>query len=228
MDGYLFDLRRLSAKTKTIDKLILEALFTDDCALMAHTESALQLIVNMFAVASCLFGLTIILGKTEVLFQPSPLTTGCHPSISIEGTELKTVEEFKYIGSVISSDGALDKEINVKICKASQALGRLRARVLNQHNIQQSTELKVYMTIVVTSLLYGCETWTLYRRHTRQLERFHMGSLSSILGIKWQNRITNLEVLDHAGTTSIEAMILKTQLRWTGHVIRMDRDRIPK
>ncbi|KAL8566739.1 hypothetical protein ACOMHN_050387 [Nucella lapillus] len=90
IDGSLFGLRRLSAKTKTIKKLILEALFADDCALMAHTESALQLIVNKFAEASCLFGLTISLGKTEVLFQPSPLTPGRHPSISIEETELKT------------------------------------------------------------------------------------------------------------------------------------------
>ncbi|KAL8563721.1 hypothetical protein ACOMHN_063489 [Nucella lapillus] len=55
-----------------------------------------------------------------------------------------------------------------------------------------------------------------------------MRNLRSILGIKWQDKITNLGVLERAGTTSIEAMILKTQLRWTRHVIRMDSDRIPK
>ncbi|KAL8610931.1 hypothetical protein ACOMHN_042548 [Nucella lapillus] len=90
MDRSLFDIRRLSTKTKKIKKLILEALFANDGALMAHTESALQLIVNKFAEASRLFGLTISLDKTDVLFQPSPLTTGRHPSISIEGMELKT------------------------------------------------------------------------------------------------------------------------------------------
>ncbi|PFX25261.1 Transposon TX1 uncharacterized 149 kDa protein [Stylophora pistillata] len=98
LDGCLFDLRRLNAKTKTIEKLILEALFAYDCALMAHTESTLQLTVDKFAEASRLFGLTISLGKTEVLFQPSPLTTDHRPSISIEGTGLRTVEEFKYLG----------------------------------------------------------------------------------------------------------------------------------
>ncbi|KAL8611913.1 hypothetical protein ACOMHN_061994 [Nucella lapillus] len=144
LDGSLFDLHRLRAKTKMIEKLILEALFDDDCALTAHTESALQLIVNKFAEESRLFGLTISLGKTEVLFQPSPLIPGRHPSISIEGTELTTVEEIKYLGSVISIDGYLAKEMNTRICKASQALGRLRVRVLNQHNIQLSTKLKVY------------------------------------------------------------------------------------
>lgn len=228
LDGSLFDLRRLNAKTKTIERIILEALFADDCALMAHTEAALQLIVDKFAEASRLFGLTISLGKTEVLYQPTPLSTDSQPSISIEGTELKTVEDFKYLGSIISCDGSLDKEINARICKASQALGRLKARVLKQHNIQMSTKLKVYKTVVLTSLLYGCETWTLYRKHIKLLERFHMRSLRSILCIRWQDRITNLEVLDRAESTSIEAMILKAQLRWTGHVIRMEPHRIPR
>ncbi|KAL8591100.1 hypothetical protein ACOMHN_058753 [Nucella lapillus] len=67
MDGSLFDLRYLNAKTKKTERTILEALFADDCALMAHTESALQHTVDKFAEAYRLFGLTISLGKTERL-----------------------------------------------------------------------------------------------------------------------------------------------------------------
>ena len=228
MDGSLFDLRRLTAKTKTAQKLVLEALFADDCALMAHNERDLQMIVDKFAEASNLFGLTISLGKTEVLFQPAPLSNIDPPTITIEGTELKTVEAFKYLGSVISSDGSLDKEISSRISKASQALGRLRTRVLNQHNIRLSTKLKVYRAVVLTSLLYGSETWTIYKRQLKKLEQFHQRSLRSILKIKWQDRVSNLEVLEMAESTSIEAMVLKNQLRWTGHVIRMKDSRLPK
>ena len=125
MDGSMFDLCRLSARTKTIQQLITEAIFADDCALMTHKESDLQSIVDKFAEASRLFDLTISLGKTEVLFQPAPTSTSQSPSISIEGTQLQTVDDFKYLGSIISNDGSLDKEINSMICKASQALGRL-------------------------------------------------------------------------------------------------------
>ena len=228
LDGSVYDLRRLNAKTKVTERLILEALFADDCTLMAHKEADLQLIVDKFAEASRLFGLTISLGKTEVLLQSAPATAAPPPSISIDGTRLKTVEDFKYLGSTISSNGTLDKEINARISKASKALGRLHVRVLNQHNIQQSTKMKVYKAAVLSSLLYGCETWTLYRRHLKLLELFHMRSLRSILGIRWQDKISNLEVLDRAKSTSIEAMIVKIQLRWTGHVIRMDDTRIPK
>ena len=55
-----------------------------------------------------------------------------------------------------------------------------------------------------------------------------MHSLWTMLNIKWQNRVSNLQVLDMAESTSIEAMILKSQLRWIGHVIRVEDNRLPK
>ena len=138
------------------------------------------------------------------------------------------VEHFKYLGSTISCDGSLDKKLGTRIGKASQALGRLRNRVLNQHNITLSTKLKVYYAVVLSSLFYGCETWTLYRRHVKKLEHFHMRALRSILGIRWQDRVTNLEVLDRANSTSIESMLLKFQLRWVGHAICMEEFWMPR
>ena len=66
-DGSLFNLRRLLARTKTIEEFITELLFADDCALLANTEEALQHIVNCISDAAKNFGLTISLKKTEVL-----------------------------------------------------------------------------------------------------------------------------------------------------------------
>ena len=45
-NGSVFNLRRLLAQTKTSEELILELLFADDCALLAHTEEALQAVVT--------------------------------------------------------------------------------------------------------------------------------------------------------------------------------------
>ena len=66
-DGSLFNLRRLLARTKNIEEVTTKLLFADDCALLSHTEEALQHIVNRFSDAGKNFGLTISLKKTEVL-----------------------------------------------------------------------------------------------------------------------------------------------------------------
>lgn len=121
---------------------------------MAHTESDLQTIVNRFTEASRLYGLTISLNKTEVLHQPALGTRAPPPKVYIEDAELKTVDHFRYLGRIIS-----DKEITAHISKASQALGRLRTRVLN--NVKLSTKITVYKAVVLSSLLNGCESWTL-------------------------------------------------------------------
>ena len=206
LNGSLFDLRRLTAKTRSLKTFLQEVLFVDDCALVAHTEKDLQRMLDRLSKASKLFGLTIILNHT-----PTPA-----PTITID-KPLANVEHFNYLGNPISCDGPLDREIDTRISKASQALGSLYNRVLSEHNIRLSSKLKVYNAVVLPSLLYGCETWTLFRRHIKKLELFHMRALRSIPGIRWQDHITNLEVLDQAKSTSIEATIIKVQLRWVGH-----------
>ena len=145
LDGSFFDLHCLATKAKSLQSLLQEVLFADDCALVAHTESDLQLMQDRFSSASKLFGLTVSLGKTKVPHQPAPNT---HPPASntvIDDTPLGNVDHFIYLGSTISCDGSLDKKIATRISKASQALGRLRNRVLNQHNIRLLTKLKSTM-----------------------------------------------------------------------------------
>ena len=86
----------------------------------------------------------------------------------------------------------------------------------------------MYRAVVLTTLLYGSETWVTYRHHLRLLERFHQRCLRIILNIHWRDFVTNVEVLEQAKITSIEAMLLKSQLRWAGHVSRMEDHRLPK
>ena len=49
-----------------------------------------------------------------------------------------------------------------------------------------------------------------------------------ILNINWEDRVTNQEVLRRAHLPGVKAMIMQAQLRWTGHVMRLDDRRLPK
>ena len=83
--------------------LIKDMLFADDCALVAHTLEDIQLLTDMFARASERFGLTISIKKTEVMYQPAPDKSHKNPIVTINNTPLKSVEQFCYLGSILSN-----------------------------------------------------------------------------------------------------------------------------
>ena len=128
----------------------------------------------------------------------------------------------------MSNDATIDKDLDNRLSKASSSFGRLCKRVWNNHSLRLKTKIKVYRALVIPTLMYGTETWTLYRRQVRLLERFHQRCLRSILNIKWHDYVSNEDVLEEAQLPSIESILLKQQLRWAGHVARMEDSRMPK
>ena len=226
--GKLFNLRRLQAKTKVMEALIRDLLFADDCGLFTHTVGDMQILMNSFADACSRFGLTISIKKTQVMYIPPRGLPYIAPVVTVGNETLEAVGQFTYLGSTVSSDCNLDAEITNRVSKASAAFGALYSRLWNVAGVRRETKLKVYHAVVVPSLLYACETWTYYRRHIRLLDNFHLKCLKRILRIKWQDKISNVEVLKRANTVGMEAFLMKAQLRWIGHVVRMGDDRLPK
>ena len=138
------------------------------------------------------------------------------------------VDKFTYLGSTLSRVVLIDFEVNARITKASAAFGRLRGSIWDRSGIRLDTRLKVYRSVVLPTLLYACETWTVYQRHAKRLNHFHRSCLRKLLKIKWQDRIPDREVLKRAGMQSIHTLLKLAQLRWTGHVTRMPDERLPK
>ena len=88
--------------------------------------------------------------------------------------------------------------------------------------------MAVYSACIISILLYGSESWITYSRQERRLHAFHMRNLRRILNIKWQDRVTNEEVLKQAQMSSLYTMLRQRRLRWLGHVYRMADGRVPK
>ncbi|BHF57842.1 hypothetical protein SprV_0100078800 [Sparganum proliferum] len=86
----------------------------------------------------------------------------------------------------------------------------------------------MYKAVILTTLLYGAETWTVYTKQARRLNHFHLSCLRRILRLNWQDRIPDNDVLERTGILSIYAILRQMQLRWSGHLVRMDDERLPK
>ena len=149
------------------------------------------------------------------------------PPLTVKGQRLQVVDKFTYLGSTLSRVVHIDDEVNARIAKASAAFGRLRGSVWDRSGIRLDTKLKVYKAKVLPTLLYACETWTVYQRHAKRLNHFHTSCLRKLLEIKWQDRIPDTEVLKRAGIQSVHILKLE-QLRRTGHATRMPEEGLSK
>ena len=118
----LVNVANFKAKTKTTRILMIELLFADDSALVAHSAEEMQKIIDAFSDALRKFGLKINVNKTEVLYQPNSSITR-EEDIMVDGNKLKSVLEFTYLGSTISSNGYMDDEIQRRMAKASASFG---------------------------------------------------------------------------------------------------------
>ena len=101
------------------------------------------------------------------------------------------------------------------------SFGCLRERLWNNHNVSIRVKGKIYRAIIMSTLLYGAETWTVYRRHVKKLHAFMMRYRRVIMKIRWQDKVTNIKVLKQAGLPSMEDLLIRKNIRWTGHLLRM-------
>nr|VZI32257.1 unnamed protein product [Spirometra erinaceieuropaei] len=76
--------------------------------------------------------------------------------------------------------------------------------------------------------VHGAETWKVYKKQARRLNLFHASCLRLILKLRWQDRIPDTDVLKRTGILSIYTMLRQLELRWSGHLVRIDNERLPK
>ena len=186
----------------------------------ASSEAKMQRAMDQVSQSCDSYDLTISTKKTEVVHKPASGKPYNEPTITVNGQ--KVVDKFTYLGSTLSRAVHIDDEVTARIAKASVALGRLRANVWERNGIKLDTKLNVYKALVLPTLLYVCETWT-YRRHAKRLNHFHLSCLRELLKSSGKTRFQTRRSLQ-----SMHTVLKLVQLRWTGHVIRMPVERLPK
>ena len=226
-DGGAFNLQRLRARGLVDYVSVRDLQYADDAAVLAGGPEELQAEMTQTNRQYSRLGLLMNKTKTEIMHRPT--STHSEPlAITIDGTQLPEATDFTYLGSIISNNCSLDREINNRISRASAAFGQLKDRVYLNSNLRLNTKMKVYEAIVLSILLYSSETWTPYSSQVKVLNKFHLQCLRKMLRITWRDKITNNEVLSRCGSAHIQSILAKRTLRWVGHVERMEANRLPK
>jgi hypothetical protein len=97
--------------------------------------------------------------------------------------------------------------------------------------LSKNLKIKIYGTIILPIVLYGCETWSLTLREERRLRVFENRVLRGIFGFKgdevtveWR-KLHNEELNDLYPSPSIGRVIKSRRMRWAGHVELMSERR---
>jgi len=139
-----------------------------------------------------------------------------------------TLDSTTYLGSTVSCTAKIDKELRSRLGKASAAYGKLQQRLWNNRHVFIRVKCKVYRAVGLSSLLYGAETGTIYRTQVKKLSAFMMKQLRDIMLVKWYDKITNEEILRRTNLPSMADILIEKNLRWLGHVHKMEHSRLPR
>ena len=173
--------RRYTAKTITV------ADDADDIVLLANTPNQAETLLHTLERAAAGIGLHVNAHKTEFMCfnQKGDIST-------LDGTSLKMVDKFTYLGSSVSST---EKDIETRLTKAWTAIDRLS--IIWKSNQTDKMKRSFFQVAVVSILLYGCITRTLTKRLDKKLNSNYTRMLRAILNRSWQQHPTQRQLYGH-------------------------------
>ena len=186
--------------TQNVDKFLVRALmYADDMALMCASRSDLVRLAKCIDKQFGKFGLKMHTGvtgdkklqsKTEAMFIPAK--TGewkkrkPSPIYLTGGRKIPFTKEFKYLGGIIHCSLSCEVDVDRRISSASQAMGSLKG-MIRRKDINSKVKGRVYVSLVLSILLYGCENWTLQESLMKKLRNFHNLSMRQMCRINMKH-----------------------------------------
>jgi hypothetical protein len=144
-------------------------------------------------------------------------------SIRIANRSFEDVAKFKYLGTKLTDQNHMHEEIN-------SGLNSVHS-LLPSHLLSTNLKVKIYKTIILPVVLYGCETWSLTLREEHRLRVFENRVLRGIFGPKMDEvmrewmKLHNGELHNLYSSQDIIRQIKSRRMWWVGHVARMGEGR---
>ena len=161
--------------------------FADDVALIATSAKQLQMMIHDLKEATAKRGLKIHSGKTKVLTNAWAVTGTRVPSnIVVDGEQYSVLghdESTKYLGRKVCYNDPNEVEFSNRVAVAWGAFSKHKEE-LTDRRYWLKDRLKLFDAVVTSTLLYGCETWTLKADQQRRLQVLQRKMLRMVMNAK--------------------------------------------
>ncbi|KAK3566533.1 hypothetical protein QTP86_034036 [Hemibagrus guttatus] len=162
-------------------------MFADDIVICSESREQVEENLERWRFALERRRMTVSRSKTEYMCVNEREGSG---TVRLQGEEVKKVQEFKYLGSTVQSNGECGKEVKKRV-QAGWNGWRKVSGVLCDQKISARIKGKVYRTVVRPAMLYGLETVSLRKRQESELEVAELKMLRFSLGVTRLDRIRN-------------------------------------
>nr|KAG5700791.1 hypothetical protein BaRGS_034994 [Batillaria attramentaria] len=207
----------------TFSKQLEDLDFADDIALLSHKQQDAQEKLNRVAEEAEKTGLKINISKTEVM----RVNHKQHDPIQLHQEDIKEVDKFVYLGSVVSKDGGTDEDIKSRTNKARHAFRTLRP-IWRSTALSLQNKIRIFNSNVKSVLLYGSETWRTTKTSSHKLQTFINRCLRNILNIRYPLVITNQDLWEGTRQVPIQQEIKKRKWGWIGHTLRKSTSNVTR
>jgi hypothetical protein len=116
-------------------------------------------------------GLEVNVEKTKYMLVPRDQNAGHNREIKIGNRSFETVSQFKYLGTTVRNQNLIQEEIKKRL-NSDNACYHSVQNLLSSRLLSKNTKVRIYETIILSVILYGCETWSLTVREEHKLRVF--------------------------------------------------------
>lgn len=191
--------------------------FADDVALFATSTNDLSKMIKDLEKSCTKAGLKMNADKTKLMSK------GEQTGIFIYNKQIEYVEDYIYLGQLISLENQEDKEIDRRITNSWKQFWKHKH--IFDANLTDNSKKYLFDATILPVMTYGSQTWNLSSRSRQKLEVTQRAMERSTLKVSRRQRIRNTIIRERTKFTDVITRAKHQKWNWAGHVARLNDNR---